>query len=50
MKKVAGNKHEPVVRIPPIVRLRLIVAVEPQSIVVPVQVEHVRVAIAVGFV
>ncbi|MEK7139838.1 MAG: hypothetical protein AAB805_00775 [Patescibacteria group bacterium] len=50
MKKVAGNKHEPVVRIPPIVRLRPIVAVEPQSIVVAVQVEHVRVAIAVGFV
>ena len=48
-KKVSGTKHEVVVRIPPIARLR-IVRVEPQPIVILIEVEHVRVAVAVGYV
>jgi hypothetical protein len=48
-KRVSGTEHEVVVRIPPVVRLR-VVRVEPRAIVIPIEVEHVRVTVAVSYV
>ncbi len=45
----AGTEYELIVGIPPVRRLR-VVRVEPEIGTIPVQVEHVRVAVAVGYV
>lgn len=48
MKRVAKTEDDPIVEVPPIVRVS-IVAVEPTlTVVVALDVEHVRVAIGVG--
>ena len=48
MKRVAKPKHECVVEIPLIVRIRPIRVEPPLAVAVALDVEHVRVAIGVG--
>ena len=48
MKRVAKTKHDLVVEVPLIVRVDPIRVEPPLAIVVPIDVEHVRVAVRVG--
>ena len=47
MKIVAGGEHEAIVGIPDIARI-VIVAVEPQTGIIPLHVEQLEIAIRVG--
>lgn len=49
MNILAGHEDEPIVGIPPVVRIG-IVRVEPRAVGTPPDIEHVRVAIRVGCV
>ena len=49
MKRISQDKDKFVLRIPSVLGIRPIV-VQPQAIIVPVQVENVRVAITVSYV
>ena len=49
MKRVATQKHEPVVSVPEVVGMA-VVTIQPQlAVVVPLDVEHLEVAVRVGF-
>lgn len=49
MKTVAGHEDKLIVSIPPIVRIG-IVRIEPRTVLVAFKIEHIRVAVRVGYV
>jgi len=48
-KTLAKTEHQLVLGIPPIRRLGPIV-IQPQTIVIPIQVEHVRIAVSINYI
>ena len=50
MKKIATNKHKVVVAIPMIVRFAIVIVELQLAIIVAVHIEHVRIAVRVGYV
>lgn len=49
MKRVAETEHDLIVEIPLVVRIRPI-RIEPRLMVIPIDVEHVRVAVRIDYV
>lgn len=48
MKRVAGTEDDPIVEIPLVVGFRPVVVQLQQAIVIPFDIEHVRIAVPVG--
>ncbi len=48
MKRVASAEDKPIADIPPILRIGIVVAVEPELRIVPLEVEHVPVAVRIA--